>query len=434
MKLKTINFLNKGKKFLFSLFLFALVFGVASYLKVQAGSGHNVTGWLWGGGAENDGVKPWDGSNTNVRWISVNSDNPEVSHAIPYGVNIPASDGNLTGYAWSGGDDSGLGLGWIDFNPNGDDGIQNTADDHCTTGSPGATQYQAASCAAVSNCGSPGVRRVGDGIEGCARIVEIAKASAIGNSGGWAGWLKVKGSTYGVKISMMDGVAKDPSSDTAGTAGADELGWIDFSRAKIGTTCSNVVSLGATLADSTCTEVFVSVQNSVDGETLTLSENSPKIEISTNSNCLSPSSSILCVLNSNQCSFFVKGSDFSVDDTIPVTIEGCGGGIANIFIVHTPNCDISCPESIIIAPGAAKSFACSVSGASCSAESCRIDEDKNSILESAIFDLTSKQCDVKVKAGADFRYSAIVKTTATGGVSDTTKILLKRLGWIETNP
>ena len=234
--LKKTRYFLLGRKWVFTLALFLLVFAAASVVKIQAAG--NVTGWLWGGGAESDGVKPWDGSNTNVRWISINSDNPEVSHAIPYGVSIPSSDGNVTGYAWSGGDDSGPGLGWIDFNPNGVDGIQNTADDHCTTGSPSATQYRAASCVAVSNCGSPGVKRVGDNIEGCARIVEIAKASAVGNSGGWEGWLKVKGSTYGVKISMMDGAAKDPSSDTAGTAGANELGWVDFSRAKYEEPCT----------------------------------------------------------------------------------------------------------------------------------------------------------------------------------------------------
>jgi hypothetical protein len=235
--LKRTRFFSLGRKWVFTLALFLLVFAAASVVKVQAVG--NVTGWFWGGGAEQlPDVNPntWDGTNTNVRWISMNSDNSGIGHAIPYGVNVPTTDGNVTGYAWSGGDDSGPGLGWIDFNPNGDDGIRNTSDDHCTTGAPASNQYKAATCD-TQNGENPGVIREGDFLKGWARIVGIAQESANGNSGGWLGWLHMDGN-YGIDLLKMNGdqTTRIPSDIAAKMTfvalGSDELGWADASRAK----------------------------------------------------------------------------------------------------------------------------------------------------------------------------------------------------------
>lgn len=193
--------IKKNKKILLlSFVVFTVVFVSIGTAKIKAGSGDNALGWLWGGGTELDGAFPGDGTNTNVRWISMNS--TDTASAVDYGVNIPMSDGDLSGEAWSGGDDSGPGLGYITF------------DASRLGGCPSGT------CSA---------RRIGDQLEGWARFEQIAAAGA--NSGGWSGWISLSGvaqngSSYGVSIDSATG-------QMSGYAWSDELGWIDFSGAKI---------------------------------------------------------------------------------------------------------------------------------------------------------------------------------------------------------
>lgn len=192
----------KNKKilvFLTIIFSFAILASVS-----YAGTTENVRGWLWGGGTELDGVSPWNGSNTNFGWVSMN--NLTGGGATTYGVNIPAS-GAVTGYAWS------ENMGWIDFG------------NKCTTGAPAAGQYKAASCTSPAG-GVNGVSRSGNSLTGWARIVSIATASVAGNSGGWSGWIKM----INVSINAPDA---DNNSYIKGYGWSDELGWIDFSRAHI---------------------------------------------------------------------------------------------------------------------------------------------------------------------------------------------------------
>ncbi len=190
-----------------TLIIFFIIVGISAVVFwVKAGNGENVTGWLWGGGTESDGVSPWDGSNTNFGWISANSSNCDVNNdglsdgtaSCPpagtsianYGLNIPSGNGNVTGYAWS------ENLGWIDFNPSGP----------YPTG-PGYS-----------------VQRNSNNLVGWARIVSIVQAGS--NSGGWQGWIKMNGNNYGVTINSSTGQLN-------GYAWSDELGWVDFSRAKV---------------------------------------------------------------------------------------------------------------------------------------------------------------------------------------------------------
>jgi len=239
---KVRKYFNIGRRFVLTLALFVLIFAAASIVKIQAAG--NVTGWLWGGTEDADLVPPAqmgviDGNETGVGLISMTGAN--------YGVNVPSTNDPVTGYAWmnaGGNPDNGLqnGIGWIDFNPQ----------DHCTTGTPGPGQYQAASCDLSSdpglNCGKGVVRRTGINLQGCARIVSIAQATVNSNSGGWQGWVKLKGtaqngSEYGVTINS-DGTFCKPGVATTYLvngrnecyAWSSELGWIDFSRAK---TCTN---------------------------------------------------------------------------------------------------------------------------------------------------------------------------------------------------
>ena len=199
------------KKFLV-LFFFPFLF---SFHLALAAPG-DIEGWAWGGNempdtngalSPNNGVI--DGDENGIGWISMSSKdcdtdgNGLIDNAncgiigLPiatYAVNIPATDGNLSGYAWS------EHYGWISFNPSD------------VTGCPSGT------CAA---------RRVGDMILGWARILSIRDAGV--NAGGWQGWISLSGIGYGLQISNMNKMGTVPT-----YAYSDELGWIDFSLAGYG--------------------------------------------------------------------------------------------------------------------------------------------------------------------------------------------------------
>lgn len=189
----------KNKKTFFAV-IFLFSFACVAYVS-QAGTSENGTGWLWGG------------SDTNFGWVSMN--NTSGGGAVSYGVNIPATDGSISGYAWS------ENVGWIDFS---------------------------------------GASRLGDNIVGSATIKSIADAAGIGNSGGWLGRVSLSGvaqdnSPYGVSI--------NPSNNTlSGYAWSDELGWLDFSRASMNVVKTIIGTISASpsiVADST-TPVNVTVE------------------------------------------------------------------------------------------------------------------------------------------------------------------------------
>lgn len=217
-----------GKKILLSLTVFLIVFAVGAAIKTYtyAGTGQSGAGFPWGGSEEQSDGNPNNGLSgyeTGVGWISMNSINcdtngsgsidagdsapsgcPPIGTAIPnYGVDIPASDDNVTGYAWS------PNIGWIDFAPVPDPTYPTvaTGDDY-----------------------SYAAQRVGDELRGWARIVGIQTES--GNSGGWQGWIRLHSDSddpvsYGLDITKMDGTGNNPT-----YAWSDELGWVDFSRAR----------------------------------------------------------------------------------------------------------------------------------------------------------------------------------------------------------
>lgn len=189
---------QRFKKYLLATIIFCAVFVVATTIK--AGVNDSLSGWSWGGsesssdGNINNGLS---GNETGIGWISMNNTN--TSGGVSYGVNLPTGNTELSGYAWS------ENLGWIAFdNSNG-----------YLTGCPAGN-------------GACSARRNGDKLEGWARFTSIKDALDAGNSGGWQGWIKLNGTNYGVEISKMDGTGANKT-----YAWSDELGWIDFSRAKL---------------------------------------------------------------------------------------------------------------------------------------------------------------------------------------------------------
>ncbi|HEX8974269.1 MAG TPA: hypothetical protein VF817_02155 [Patescibacteria group bacterium] len=209
------------KKIVLSVAVFAIVFVAAGAARIKAGTGDNMTGWLWGG-SKDDTV----GTETGAGWISMNDTN-SGSGGGSYGVNLDNTTGKMSGYAWT------SNLGYIDFNPQ----------DNCNQGQG----YAAASCAAPNSSdgvnANGGVKRIGNNLVGWARFVEIAKASAVGNSGGWDGWIHMNG--VSINGNVLTGFAWN--GETAGSANnmANGLGYIDFNGATLTSSGVTTVTLKA---------------------------------------------------------------------------------------------------------------------------------------------------------------------------------------------
>lgn len=180
----------------------ALVFGGA--LETYAGTEHSGRGWLWGGSNGDNfvSVKP-----SYLGWISMNNvdeNGVEINGPISYGVNIPPSDGALSGYAWT---DS---YGWISFN-----------------------------AADLAGCPLAAPTRSGNALTGGARFLSMRDGGV--NNGGWAGCISLSGvsnngTPYGVTIDpatgKMSGSAWHGEKDLGGGL-VEGLGFIDFSYATV---------------------------------------------------------------------------------------------------------------------------------------------------------------------------------------------------------
>lgn len=232
-----------NKKIFFTSIVLVISFVFGTCLKVSADKNQTGRGWIWGGSEDGnrggkiggincvpnaDPQRCLDGNESGYGWISINSlncdaddngvfDNPNCSGGVvKYGVNIPSDNGSMspvTGYAWS------ENLGWINFGSS------------CP---PGSTDPN---CTPPPGC-RDGVFRDGNQLVGCARIVSIARAAAVGNSGGWQGWIKMSGPGYGVTISgnsilgcnsINKSCAWNGEDVGAGGNIANGLGWFDFS-------------------------------------------------------------------------------------------------------------------------------------------------------------------------------------------------------------
>jgi len=191
--------------------LIVLVLVCASLLSIpsiRASFLQSTIGWIWGG------MDATGGGNTGLGWISLNSrdcdtdgdgvvSGPEqathpgcpLGGIIDYGVNVPpVGNGAVTGYGWS------ENYGWISFN------------------APDLTGCPSGGCSA---------QRVGNTLTGWARILSIRDNGA--NAGGWSGFIKLSSDAsdtvpYGITIT---GIIFN------GYAYSDEIGWIDFSAARI---------------------------------------------------------------------------------------------------------------------------------------------------------------------------------------------------------
>ena len=178
-----------------------LVLVFFKFLPVSAGTTENVRGFAWGG------TESPSGAYQGLGWVSTN--NLSDGSGVNYGVNIPFSNGNLSGYAWS------THYGWISFNG-----------------------------ADLAGC-SPGLgqaARSGNTITGGARIIAIRDAG--GNAGGFDGCISLSGAGYGLTVS-----GSNSPYTLGGYAWSSDLGWINFSGVTAEFTPTATISVtGCTIA------------------------------------------------------------------------------------------------------------------------------------------------------------------------------------------
>lgn len=249
-----------------------ILVGMAMNLRAQSTVG-NVTGWAWGGTTDNavgtvplnigGGVQQNCGTHTppncaptlsnasGVGWISLS--NVTGGGATPYGLTVPAGNGDARGYAWS------ERIGWINFDP--------------------AGPYP--NCAA---CPATDVQRVNNKLVGWARVESINIAlhqqvtlpnGAIlpNNSGNWEGWIEFSPSYTGtIGGTQYAGVEIRPQGsgstreEIRGYAWSNELGWIVFG----GLTSGNPIVTyggggGGGTSPPTCVPPQVLLQNGTCG-------------------------------------------------------------------------------------------------------------------------------------------------------------------------
>jgi hypothetical protein len=453
-KLKKTRFFSLGRKWIFTLALFVLVFAAASVVKIHAAS--NITGWLWGGsedksmtgifnencsGITDPNAICGDGNETGLGWISMNRsdcdpdadgfteggivnnpaypscpDGKEITKDINYGVQMPpVGDGSVAGSAWS------SNVGWIQFDPSG-----GYPTDNCKP----------------SPCPTTGVKKVGNNLVGWARIKSIEEAAAlpISNSGGWLGWIKMggvaqNGDVYGVEISKMDGTGTQPT-----FAWSDELGGIDFSRAKF-IKMSSIDATSATLNKSNpCRPITATLADNSGGEVVTFANNTAKKDVKFAASCspvsgISDSTSCSVASVGGSCNVNVTTNNFSTNysEDLDVSCPTCTSTTTTIPVEEAKDCAISCPESVEVASGGdTKDIAPSCSGPDCASLSVTSCAGSRGYI--TIGGPSGNKCTASALSGATFKDRTTATISSNCGSPCTTNVFVKRLGWIETNP
>ena len=444
--MKNFEFIKKGRKWFFTLSLFLLVFAAASAVKIHAAG--NVTGWLWGGSEDANLVPPplgsIDGNDTMVYWVSMNksncdSNNDNLTDTVnypdcpvnqpsnfDYGVTIPNSGEELSGYAWS------PNLGYLSFNKGelGDCPAANPAD-----------------CRAW---------RDGNTLKGWARFMEFKINAA--QAGGWGGWVSLSNSSapkpYGVVIEGDTFEKCDPrsgstlgcawSGETLGTGGniADGLGWIDFSQAKYTPACS-IASVDPTTPpvylkepSNKCQPITVTLKDVSGNKTVNFAVNpTGVVKISKNSDCsISSDGFSLTVSDNNPHKVYVSSTSYSALANASIEISGdCGTSPEAVQVIKTPSCTLNCPSEVIISSGKTKSVKSEISVTGDS-ECASLVTCSESGTDSKGNISVSNDCNVSETEKLRYGSSELTATAGSGSDSCTAPINVKGPGWIETNP
>jgi len=178
---------NNKKSLVLIILSVVFVFAFLPFKEAKAAITDNMSGWAW---------------SENIGWISFNCTNQASCSATNnYGVNADlVATGLLSGYAWS------ENIGWITFNSSELGG--------CPSGT----------CEA---------KFASNEFSGWARACSVFQSGCSGatstNTGGWDGWIHLKGSNYGV---VLDASYELKGYASGGWGDSGVIGWISFN-------CSN---------------------------------------------------------------------------------------------------------------------------------------------------------------------------------------------------
>jgi len=209
------------RKYLLFAIIFLITFGFLGIEEAKAGTEHNVSGWAW---SENIGWISFNSLNCDtdgdLTYEGPNEGNPPGSKPAPadcptsgpvnsYGVSVDLSTGNFSGYAWS------ENIGWIWFAP--------------TDTTPDGTVNPAKLDLGSGVCG--GINKICGWARACAGA---ANADCTGGtnpaSGGWDGWIHLKGTGYGVWLDTSISPNEFRNWAWGGNDSKQEavVGWISF--------------------------------------------------------------------------------------------------------------------------------------------------------------------------------------------------------------
>jgi hypothetical protein len=178
--------------FIVFLFLLSFVF----YGSIKSSSLDNVSGYAWGGYAEG-----------GMGWLSFNCISGSDCNISNFGVNIDPNSGYISGYAWSNN------LGWLRFG--------------------GLSGFPTGGGTTTDNA-----KLTGNNITGWARFCSVFVSGCSGtlksstDLGGWDGWVALSGTGYGVvrNESALTGYA---------WGGPVNVGWINFTNVVFGLSPQN---------------------------------------------------------------------------------------------------------------------------------------------------------------------------------------------------
>ena len=245
------NHLKHFSIFTLTVLAFFVYFGI--YHGARSNSAGDVSGYAWEGDL-NEGQKDPGG----LGWLSfhcANNNNCPLNGGYGVNINIPDDGGkggflgfsnkepvDMTGYAWSGNypdynhnnyqdlpTEATSGYGWLRFGSFSDDELRDI---------PKSTFNEAHGAQFVSEIGND-ANSIGY-LTGWARFCAVYARGCSGETkeingselGGWDGWLSLKGQNYSVILDakgFFTGYAWGGDDN-----GSNNVGWVDFSRVKVG--------------------------------------------------------------------------------------------------------------------------------------------------------------------------------------------------------
>jgi len=219
---------------------------------------------------------------------------------------------------------------------------------------------------------------------------------------------------------------------------ANGLGWISFNRTTIEEVCTLEFLPATKTMNENSTDDVVLQETSAGANC-----NCGNISLAINNPVVKSISPILVDFSSplgKQVQNIIVitdavGATATYNDVVSASSTSCGTANLGLLVQNVPDCAISCPESIEVTPGGdTENIEISSTGTECGGLAVSTCKDEGPVDDNiTISGPTDGNCNASATSAATFRESTTA-TVSTNFGSCTTKVFVKRLGWIETNP